>query len=93
MIDEITSCTNLPIHSGAIRNCKDALELISLGVDKVVLRSLFDIKHQDEILKIRDTIGKQSIVGSLPAEKTISFTISTAVKDYLLKLTTYLRNK
>tara|TARA_B100000029_G_C17467489_1_gene920770 strand:+ start:195 stop:929 length:735 start_codon:yes stop_codon:yes gene_type:complete len=71
MIDEITSKINLPIqYSGAIRNYKDALQLISLGVDKVVLRSLFDIKHQDEILKIRDTIGKQSIVGSLPiAEK------------------------
>jgi len=71
MIDKITSKINLPIqYSGAIRNSKDASQLISLGVDKIVLRSLFDISHQDEIFKIRDNIGKQSIVGSLPiAEK------------------------
>ena len=44
------------------------MELISLG-RQGSLRSLFDIKHQDKILKIRDTIGKQSIVGSAIAEK------------------------
>lgn len=74
MIDEITSKINLPIqYSGAIRNSKDASQLISLGVDKIVLRSLFDISNQDEILRIRDTIGKQSIVGSLPIAKNNKF--------------------
>lgn len=71
LIDQITSKINLPIqYGGAINNSNTAIKLISLGVDKIVLRSLFNPDYQSEIVKIRDAIGKQSIVGSLPiAEK------------------------
>ena len=99
MIDEITSKINLPIqYSGTIRNYKDALQLISLGVDKVVLRSLFDIKHQDEILKITDELSKnfsskiklnykhdESLIGGLIVQVG-STMVDTSIKNKLQQI-------
>ena len=66
-VEKLTSEINIPIqYSGSITSLSDAKKLISMGIDKVVLRSILDIKQIDKIKLIQSHLGKQSLVGSLP---------------------------
>lgn len=55
------------IYSGGIRNCFDALEIIKNGADRVMVGySFFNKLDYNNLSKISDKIGKQSLILSLP---------------------------
>tara|TARA_A100001011_G_scaffold393858_1_gene484802 strand:- start:3128 stop:3913 length:786 start_codon:yes stop_codon:yes gene_type:complete len=57
---------NTPIaYGGGIKSKKDAVDIINLGFERVILDNLF-INNSDEIKKISRSIGSQAVIISLP---------------------------
>lgn len=56
------------IYGGGIRNAEDANKIINLGADKIVISSLF-FENPKEIIKISESIGKESVILNLIFKK------------------------
>lgn len=56
------------IYSGGIQNLDQAKEVLSLGADRIVIDSIID-NNFNELKKISNSIGSQSIIASIPIIK------------------------
>ncbi len=54
-------------YGGGIRNSDDAVKIINLGFERIVIDNLY-LKKPDNIIKISENIGSQAIILSLPLD-------------------------
>ncbi len=81
---------NTPIaYGGGIKTQKNAVDIINLGFERIILDNLF-INNTDEIIKISRSIGSQAVIISLPLSIGKSNTLLHY--DYLKKISSPLEN-
>lgn len=65
LIKKISEEASMPLsYAGSVKNCEDIEKLISLGVEKIILNSIF-FEDIDEFRKILHTFGRSTISFSI----------------------------
>ena len=65
-LGETTNNTPL-VYSGGIRNAEDAVKIINMGFERIIIDSLYFYKPS-EIIEISKNIGSQAVIISLPLD-------------------------
>lgn len=71
LIEKLSNECRMPLsYGGGIRTFEQAIKILSFGVEKIVISSLF-YENQDEIKKIIEVVGSQSVVLCIDFKKSL----------------------